>query len=371
MNRWPIIAAALCAAALVCWAWLAQAPSIHVAGGFDVTDGPIINLAWSPDGQYIVLCGGVGCQIRDAATGTLKRTLPHTADGIGEDGYGVLGFLNTGKTVILPGTYNAKDEFLTFWNVSDGSIAGVLKVSPKEGGLGTASMITIAANGSDFAAILNDAQPLIHIFRADPVAETQTMSLPDGRYMKLFAMSPDGTTLAIAENDRDIVTYDTKTLKRLGSVNYVLNTYTDFVTSLAFSPDGNFIAAGFSNGGLDQTAGPGGTMITQPNPWPTQPVLVWHVVGHIPFGDPIKLCDIQPQGAPNMIWTANSSAIIFNDSYGATKLCKLDGSPAQTIFESDAGVALPVLSPDGSTLAVGEDNYVTKLAMPREFRKGK
>jgi WD40 repeat protein len=342
------------------------ADDMRPVSGFDIPDGPVINLAWSPDGIHLAYCGTEGCHIVEVATGKITASMPGTGGPIAGDGQGVIGFSPDGRTLILPALRNDNDHFLTLWNTKTGAQTGSISLLPEQSGDGTAAIASTAANGRSFAALSNGggAQPVL-VYSLLDLKQLQAIRPGPNDLTIAIAMSPDGHAIAMSRNNNAIVAYNIATGHLAGQVIYQTDSNVEPLSGLSYSPDGKYFAAGFSNGGKVQLPGPGNTLLTVPNPWPTSPIYIWRLDHGVPYGGPRKLCGAQPQGVLNMLWTKDGRAVIFTDGYGGTKLCPVTGAPAATILQrDDESGEVPALSPAGDRLAIGADAHIDIFALP-------
>jgi hypothetical protein len=342
------------------------ADGIRPIGGFDIQDGPVINLAWSPDGTHLAYCGTDGCHIVEAATGKITASMPGTGGPIAGDGQGVIGFSPDGSTLILPSLRSDNNHFLTLWNTKTGTQTGGIGLLPEQRGDGSAAIAATAANGLSFAALSNGggAQPVL-VYSLPDLKQRQAIRPGPDDLTIAIALSPDGRTLAMSRNHNAIVAYNVATGRLAGQAAYQTDSNVQPISGLSYSPDGKYLAAGFSNGGKVQLPGPGNTLLTVPTPWPASPIYIWRLDHGVPYSDPRKLCGAQPQGVLNMLWTKDSRAVIFTDGYGGTKLCPVTGTPAATILQkNDSSGEVPALSPTGDRLAIGADARIDIFALP-------
>jgi WD40 repeat protein len=342
------------------------ADGMRPIGGFDIQDGPVINLAWSPDGVHLAYCGTDGCHIAEAATGKITASMPGTGGPIAGGGQGVIGFSPDGSTLIPPSLQNDNNHFLTFWNTKTGARSGSIGLLPEQRGDGSAAIASTAADGRSFAALSNGggAQPVL-VYSLPDLKPLQAIRPGPDDLTIAIALSPDGRAIAMSRNHDTIMAYDIASGRLAGQVGYHADLNVEPISGLSYSPDGKYLAAGFSNGGKVQLPGPGNTLLTVPNPWPTPPIYIWRLDHDVPYGNPRELCGAQPQGVLNMLWTKNSRAVIFTDGYGGTRLCPLTGAPATTILQKDdSSGEVPALSPTGDKLAIGADARIDIFALP-------
>lgn len=354
----PLAALSLALAALLA----GHAQPVRQIARFAVDDSPVVGLALSPDGGEIAYAGPGGVHILDAKSGAARAVIPDIGGLIQSRGQGVIAFSPDGATLILPPQRQSGSAFLSLWAARTGvKQREIERLSGQEAG---AAMFSMAANGKTIAAAANgDGARAIRLFTL-PGFQPETVI--NVSYVLQLALSADGATLAVASATDRLDFYASASAKPEGTLALPVNGWTEPLSALAYSPNGAALAAGFANGGHVELPSPDGTLRTAPNPFPTAPVLLWHVAHGVPQGAPSTLCGPQPDGVANMLWLPDQRGLVITDERGGAKLCPLNGDPAQSI-SPDIGdaVAIPALAADGHGLAIAVngkiDVYVLKL----------
>ncbi|RKU05485.1 hypothetical protein C6501_19720 [Candidatus Poribacteria bacterium] len=239
----------------------------------------IWSIAYSPDGKAIA-SGSEDRTIRfwDTDTGHLKTTLTHTTNS---DGVTLVVFSPDGQTLV---SADYADDMIQFWNVASGERLETIKSPPD-----TTNHIVFSPDGRTLVNAGSDGT-----IRFWDVATTNPIRTLDG-YAEMFrdmAYSPDGNTLATVSTGPSLRLWDPHTgrLKKIyapGSVSiaciayapdgvtlacgpgpteydtvYLFNTETgergrvftghkkNGAVSVAFSPDGQILASGGSDGAI-------------------------------------------------------------------------------------------------------------------------
>jgi hypothetical protein len=218
-------------------------------------------------------------------------------------------------------------------------------------------MLSVAADGKSLAAAANGLGAReIRIFSLPGLLPSHVIEVP---YMVLMALSADGGTIAVATALDRLTFYATASGKPAATLPLPANRWAKPLSALDYSPDGSNLAAGFANGGRVEAPGPDGTLAVVPNPFPTEPVILWHVVHGLPQGTPTKLCGRQPDGVEDLLWLPKGRGVVITDQNGSAKLCPLDGAQAQTISAgTSSAIAIPALSADGRELAIGVNGQI-------------
>lgn len=343
----------------------APAQPVRQIAGFLIDDAPVVGLALSPDGREIAYAGTDGVHILDAKTGAPRAVIPEIGGLIQSRGQGVLAFSPDGDTLILPPQRQSGPAFLSLWAARTGAKQRDIEGLPGQDA--GAAMLSIAANGKTIAAAANGVGA--RAIRLFTLPGFQPETVINVSYMLQLALSADGATLAVASAPDRLDFYASAAAKPEGTLGLPVNGWTEPLSALAYSPNGAVLAAGFANGGHVELQSPDGTPRTAPNPFPTAPVLLWHVSHGIPHGAPSTLCGPRPDGVANMLWLPDQRGLVVTDERGGAKLCPLNGGPAQTI-SADIGdaVAIPALSADGQELAIAVNGKIDVYALQPDAR---
>ncbi|WP_440104512.1 WD40 repeat domain-containing serine/threonine protein kinase [Streptosporangium sp. H16] len=151
-------------------------------------------------------------------------------------------------------------------------------------------------------------------------------------WIRSVAFSPDGKTLATSSADKTVILWDTATRQQIGDP---LTGHTDWVQSVAFSPDGRTLATG----GDDTT------------------VILWDVATRQQIGDPltghtdlVRSVVFGPDGRTLATGGRDKTVILWDVTARRPIGDPLTGHPDE--------IHTVALSPDGATLAVGTGSVV-------------
>jgi WD40 repeat protein len=214
-------------------------------GAWDVATGKLVHvlnnvyhddhIVYSPDGQLL----GVGPRIVDAATGATLHTLDLPPDeplinlAFSHDGH----FLVT----ITP------DGVPRLWDARTGELLRDLAPKPPLPYQGTAGgyleRVAFSPDGKLIAATAGDAT--ITIWQVETGKPLQILTGPQGPTQGV-AFSPDGGYLAVASSDGSIRIWDMRA--GLDAAPLILLGHSAAIVGIAFSPDGKRLAAASEDG---------------------------------------------------------------------------------------------------------------------------
>ena len=159
-----------------------------------------------------------------------------------------------------------------------------------------------------------------------------------------IASSPDGTRLAVASSI-GIWIYDAESGEELA----LLTGYTDYVNSVAFSPDGNTLASGSEDVTEDDTE--------------VATVCLWDVTS----GDLIRTLTGHPSSVSSVAFSPDGKTIAsissdwWNDDYFILLWDVSTGTLKYELTEYTDYVNSVSFSPDGKTIAVGSEESTVRL----------
>ncbi|KAJ2746711.1 general transcription repressor [Coemansia sp. BCRC 34301] len=202
-------------------------------------------VCFSPDGKYLVT-GAEDKQIRiwDVA----RRTIRHVLTGHDQDIYS-LDFSPDGS-MILSGS---GDRTVRIWSLETGKEISKLSIEdmgPKDAGV---TSVAFSPNGKLVAAASLDK-----MIRLWDVTSGQPLQRIDGHKDSVYAVafSPDGQSLLSGSLDKSLRLWDMGRYGPQGGPRDIvqcrstLNGHKDFVLSVAYSPDGNWIVSGSKDRGV-------------------------------------------------------------------------------------------------------------------------
>lgn len=230
-------------------------------------EGSVKNVVYSPDGQTMMSSGYESIRFWDVATG--DRTSPiagietgmtadYSPDGkmlaVGVDRAVRLFDVETGEEIklIAEGKYTSKirfsqdgqvlavklDEEVEIWEVETGELRGSLK----EGGA-KVNDIAISPDGTTIAVAFRSG--MVRRWDLETGKVVTTKEIIGGRSaMFAVAYSPDGKFLATGDANNEVGLWEAATGKLIATYQG----HSDSVYSVAFSPDGQLLASGSNDG---------------------------------------------------------------------------------------------------------------------------
>jgi hypothetical protein len=309
-------------------------PALHTRprAELDEGTGPVLSLAFTPGGEFLVTGGWKG-QVKfwDPATGKLagKPLEAHKQSIRG------LAFSRDGKVLA---TAAAERERLKLWEPVSGAQLGLLK------GQRTNPMcLAFAPAGATLVAVGGNNVKGGEIKLWDALSGTVRADL-SGHVKQILAaaFSPDGKVLATGSRDNTIRLWDVATGKEL----HVIVAGQRQVWALAFSPDGKLLASGGHN-------------------------------GTVKFWDPATGAQrLQFKAFPRVVkslaFAPNGQALAVAGDHPAVKLFDPANGKELTSFRGHSySVCAVRFAPDGRTLATaGWDGMVRLWDLPPALRPG-
>ena len=189
--------------------------------------GWISEIKYSPDGRQLAMAGSIGIWLYDAHTGMIERLLTGHTDWVNSVSYSPDG------KILASGSLNDNNRL---WDTNTGThlrtltgtySTGVVSFSPDGN--------TIVSAHRNSSIKLSDANTgeIIKTFKGEPRVD---------RWGSILSISPNGNMIAIGMDDGTIHLWDTNT----GEIIKTWRGAGDSNSYLAFSPDGNTIASGYS-----------------------------------------------------------------------------------------------------------------------------
>jgi WD40 repeat protein len=317
----------------------AALPTIRL---FDSTLGPIESMAFSPDGKVVAVDTGKGrVWLWNPATGQPIRTLPAVNVHLGTS----VAFSPDGK-ILASGGDDGTDGEVQIWNAATGQpirtlFAGHVNVDSALI-VNSVTSVAFSPDGETLAVGTTDGQiklwntatwALIHVLSSDNLNAPAT-NFSDTAFS--LAFSPDGEIVAAGSNDGDVRFWNAATSQLIRTLPG--NSSTGAVQSVAFSPDGKTLADGETGGTRLWNVATGKPAVTLPTDSPSSQV---YSVAFSPDGGTLAV-DSSGNGTQIQLWDTATDEPISTP---------LSAGPIDVV----------AFSPDGKTLASGSDDGEVRL----------
>jgi WD40 repeat protein len=182
-------------------------------------------IAFSPDSQLLALASINSVQLRNVSTGKLLQTLDGHTDRLRR-----IIFSPDGQTLITAG----RDGNICIWNTKAGNLERI-----GDGFTSGVQSIAFSSDGHTLVSGGGRANGRLEVWDAISRNHLRTLVSHTG-CVGSVVFSPDGQMLASGASDGTIQLWDTSTGQMLNS----FRSNTQYISSVTFSPDGHFIASG-------------------------------------------------------------------------------------------------------------------------------
>lgn len=277
-------------------------PGIYLSGS------PVDSLGWSPDGSFLLVSTSGGATLYDPASYQTRRYL----DSPGS--HNLCRFSRVGGRIICGG--NA----IRVWGVPEGEFILSYDLPPTDGE--QVLVLSVLPDGIKVAIVFSSMGSSVRFWSAEqglPLGE----SIDAPAEVKVLESSPDGSLLAGGLANGQILLWK---LDRSGG-DILIDGYSTAITSLAFSPEGNWLASAARD----------------------RKVTVWDASNGedvLELEGPTRMTtlDFSPDGT--ILATGSEDGLVFVWDLAT-------GEVLSTIDSFGEGITQVAFSPDGQRLAVG------------------
>lgn len=328
---------------------------------FQVTEtlrhkGIVTELAWSPDGKLLATTGILNPQISlwDTQTGQLVRALTREA-GAGNQ----LAFTRDGQYLLSSAAKKNTGAALTLWDVKTGEIANqIAGTFPEKDPIYNAARVFALDPEQKLLALVAEKRGTIVLYDAQNWRTAGTLSTGSDIAIAL-TIAPGAKWLAAGTAGGKILLFDLDTREQVRTID-AYGAEGAGVESLAFSPDGQFIASGQSIAMMHR--GPDGKFY---NYVITDPIRIWKRDDGTrtqSFGGPLG-------PVRGLAWSPDGQYLASGNSDRTVRVWRVDSAgmgAVVTTFPRGSAFAVE-FSPDGRRLAAVGAN----MAIVSEFKSAK
>ena len=325
-----------------------------------VHQGEVTSIAFSPDGNTLASCSLDGTIILWDMTG--EELMGENLDWNDEWGANNAAFSPDRKTLAV----GYDDGTTILWDVASRQSLG----EPLRGHKGKVASVAFSSDGKTLASASLDGTVILwDVASKQPLSDPLIAGAGDAKRELVVTFSPDGTILASASHgaDRPIILWDTASGQPLGEL---FQRNIRFINSLAFSPDGKFLAAGYESGPMlwdvvnkepignlvghtgwvnSLAFSSDGSILASGSDDAT--IILWDVTSRQPLGDPLRVhnttvlsIDFNPDGT--LLTSASQDGTII--MWDAANMQPL-GDPLKAA-ETELNMHIIVFSQDGKSL---------------------
>ena len=292
----------------------------------------LTSVAFSPDGRHIISGSSDGpLQLWDAATGQQAGD-PLTGH---IDTVTSVAFSPDGRRIVS----GSRDRTLRLWDADTHQQIG----DPLTGHAGAVTGVAFSPDGrrivsgggiamSSGAAPPGSGDDTVRIWDADTHQQIGAPLIGHTEFVNSVAFSPDGRRIVSSSNDETVRIWDADTHQQIGAP---LSGHTWYVNGVAFSPDGRRIVSGSD----DKT------------------VRIWDADTGEQIGDPLTA----PDQVTSVVFSPDGRRIVSSHSDGTVRIWDADSDQQLDIALSGHGrdVYTVAFGPDGRrVVSGGEDNTV-------------
>ena len=338
----------------------AEAPLSLVKTQVLSTEGPTHGVTWSPDGHRLATYSSHGNKVYvwEELSGQRIATLQRLGARYVGDG---LAFVNNGREIVTPSAqYGAKDIAISIFNINSSQVIKEL-IGPfpeLERNVNSATNIAYSEKTKKLVVIFGAARAS-HIGIYSTISWQEIAKIGEDQVSHFpvnssIALSYDGNLLAIGRTDGTILIYNLQTVKLINVIDTGFSVNSAGVWSLAFNPDGEFVVCGTGPTGFDPKYN------NQTPLYDHSPIKIFRV------SDGLLLrsfkADIQP--VYSVSWSSTGKYIASTGNGGSLYIWRPgDISDTDIPVSIMSNVNTVSFSPDGSQLAINNENFVTVIAI--------
>jgi WD40 repeat protein len=332
----------------------------HIAASLRQNES-VTNIAWSPDGNYLATANFLSRKVTvwDVNASRVVREI------YGDFAYGgSIGFTSDGRYLLASvGSYgdDRPASSITVWDIETGKIARQIDgLYPDKGpSYNAARIFALSPDGRSLAVVGEQKLgALITLYDVSDWRFMGSMSI-EGETPRALAFNSDGSVLAVGTIRGQITLFDARKRQIMRKIDaYQYKGFQLGVASLAFSPDGHFLASGAVHA-VVAIRNTEGKLV---NPEPEDLIRIWNADD----GTLAHTISSSFGAIHDIAWSSDGRYVASASADRVAKLWRPDSTAAVGLVARFKQAAFAVaFSRNGNRMAATGDNIAIVVDVPR------